>query len=172
MADLLAGRGAGLVLEHEQVSAGQSRAQLVRLIEEPSFAESAEKVRPQVLEVPVPARIVPELERLAGIRERRLRPGVYAGNVKNHRQDATAAERFADKNQQVGAQPGLLADLVGSARRSAVTEPCTTWRLASGACQGHVPRLREQLRVRRAALVSVFRAEASAPVIPVHGPAP
>lgn len=58
LADLPAGQGAGLVLEHEQVTAGQSRAQLVRLLEEPSFATSADKVRAQVLEGPAPARIV------------------------------------------------------------------------------------------------------------------
>lgn len=64
LAELLAGEGAGLVLEHEQVTAGQLRAQLLRLLDEPSFAASAEKVRAQIEEIPTPARIVPELERL------------------------------------------------------------------------------------------------------------
>ncbi|GLY37988.1 glycosyl transferase [Amycolatopsis sp. NBRC 101858] len=64
LADLLAGQGAGLVLDHEQVTAAGLRAQLVRLLEEPSFAASAEKVRAEVEQVPTPARIVPELERL------------------------------------------------------------------------------------------------------------
>ncbi|MFJ7212996.1 activator-dependent family glycosyltransferase [Amycolatopsis sp. NPDC098790] len=67
LADLLAEQGAGLVLEHEQVTAEELRAQLVRLLDEPSFAVSAEKVRAQVTEVPAPAGIVPELERLAGV---------------------------------------------------------------------------------------------------------
>ncbi|ATY11992.1 activator-dependent family glycosyltransferase [Amycolatopsis sp. AA4] len=69
LADRLAGQGAGLVLEHEQVSAAHLREQLLRLLEEPSFATAAEKVRAQVREVPAPAQVVPELERLAGIRE-------------------------------------------------------------------------------------------------------
>ncbi|MFD2472103.1 activator-dependent family glycosyltransferase [Amycolatopsis silviterrae] len=67
LADLLAGQGAGLVLDHEQVTADRLRAQLLRLLDEPSFATSAEKTRAQVLETPAPARIVPELERLAGV---------------------------------------------------------------------------------------------------------
>ncbi|MFD2467775.1 activator-dependent family glycosyltransferase [Amycolatopsis silviterrae] len=64
LADLLAGQGAGLVLEHDQVTAEQLRTQLLRLLDEPSFATSAEKARAQVLEAPAPAGIVPELERL------------------------------------------------------------------------------------------------------------
>ncbi len=67
LADLLADQGAGLVLDPEQVTAGHLRAQLLRLLDEPSFAASAEKVRAQIEEIPTPARIVPELERLASV---------------------------------------------------------------------------------------------------------
>jgi glycosyltransferase (activator-dependent family) len=65
LAQLLANRGAGLVMEHNQVTAGALRAQLLRLIEEPSFAANAEKVRAELQETPSPREIVPELEKLA-----------------------------------------------------------------------------------------------------------
>jgi hypothetical protein len=39
---------------------------------------------------------------------------MYAGIVENHQQDSTVAWQFADKNLQIGSQPGLIADLVGS----------------------------------------------------------
>jgi glycosyltransferase (activator-dependent family) len=69
LAELLAGQGAGLVLEHEQLTAGQLRAQLLRLLDEPSFAAAAEKTRAQVQETPTPAQIVPKLERLASVQD-------------------------------------------------------------------------------------------------------
>jgi hypothetical protein len=40
--------------------------------------------------------------------------GMYAGIVKNHQQDSVAAGQFAEKNLQIGAQPGLIAELLGS----------------------------------------------------------
>jgi len=64
LAQMLADQGAGLVLEPEQVTAEQLRAQLLRLLDEPSFAASAEKARAQIQETPTPAQLVPELERL------------------------------------------------------------------------------------------------------------
>jgi hypothetical protein len=39
---------------------------------------------------------------------------MYAGIVENHQQDSTVAWQFADKNLQIGSQPGLIADLAGS----------------------------------------------------------
>ncbi|GAB3899931.1 hypothetical protein ACFQ1S_03080 [Kibdelosporangium lantanae] len=40
--------------------------------------------------------------------------GMYAGIVKAHGQDSVAARQFAEKSLQIGAQPGLLAEFVGS----------------------------------------------------------
>jgi hypothetical protein len=40
--------------------------------------------------------------------------GMYAGIVKNHHQDSESAWRFADRALQIGAQPGLLAEIAGS----------------------------------------------------------
>src|SRR4051794_22691395 len=40
--------------------------------------------------------------------------GLYGGIVRNHHDDAKTAEGFAQANLQVGAQPGLIAELVGS----------------------------------------------------------
>ena len=64
LAQMLADQGAGLVMEPEEVTAEHLRAQLLRLLDEPSFAASAEKVRAQVQETPTPAQILPQLERL------------------------------------------------------------------------------------------------------------
>lgn len=39
---------------------------------------------------------------------------MYAGIVKNHHGDSDSAWRFADRTLQIGAQPGLLAEIAGS----------------------------------------------------------
>jgi glycosyltransferase (activator-dependent family) len=65
LAQLLAGQGAALVMDQEQVTASDLRAQLVRLIEEPTFAADADKLRTEMREAPSPHDIVPALERLA-----------------------------------------------------------------------------------------------------------
>lgn len=40
--------------------------------------------------------------------------GLFAGVVSDSARDASAAQRFADQNVQIGRQPGLLAQFVGS----------------------------------------------------------
>ena len=40
--------------------------------------------------------------------------GLYGGLVRNHYEDVKAAEGFAQANLQIGSQPGLIAELVGS----------------------------------------------------------
>ncbi|WP_155540826.1 hypothetical protein [Amycolatopsis camponoti] len=40
--------------------------------------------------------------------------GSYGGIVRNHHDDTKVAEGFAETNLQIGAQPGLIAELVGS----------------------------------------------------------
>ena len=60
--------------------------------------------------------------------------GMYAGIVKNHQQDVTGAERFADKNLQIGAQPGLIAGLIGS-HEQAKTEILTALRSLEEVCE-------------------------------------
>ncbi|GAA1299897.1 activator-dependent family glycosyltransferase [Saccharothrix xinjiangensis] len=65
LADLLAEQGACLVLDPDRLTAAELRAQLLRLLEEPSFAAGAEKAREQAQSAPTPHEVVPELERVA-----------------------------------------------------------------------------------------------------------
>ncbi|MFC7330954.1 activator-dependent family glycosyltransferase [Marinactinospora rubrisoli] len=64
-ADRLAEAGAGLVIpDGRTVSPARLRAQLVRLLDEPSFAANAARLRREMLGTPTPNNIVPVLERL------------------------------------------------------------------------------------------------------------
>ncbi|MFC6091305.1 activator-dependent family glycosyltransferase [Saccharothrix lopnurensis] len=65
LADLVAEQGAGLVVDHERLTAAALRGQLVRLLDEPVFAERAEKARSWAQGAPTPHELVPELERVA-----------------------------------------------------------------------------------------------------------
>ncbi|MGV9693208.1 activator-dependent family glycosyltransferase [Streptomyces sp. NPDC003444] len=59
-----ASRGAGLVIEDEKPTVEALREGLLRILEEPSFQEATTTLRREMEEVPSPAQIVPELERL------------------------------------------------------------------------------------------------------------
>ncbi|RCV47600.1 activator-dependent family glycosyltransferase [Marinitenerispora sediminis] len=64
-AQRLADAGAGLVISDGRgVTPGHLRAQLLRLLDEPSFADSAARLRREALGTPAPNDIVPLLERL------------------------------------------------------------------------------------------------------------
>ncbi|GLW89886.1 activator-dependent family glycosyltransferase [Actinokineospora globicatena] len=64
-AQLHADRGAGLVLDRDGCTEDDVRRQVARLIEEPSFAANAARVRREVEESPSPHDLVPRLEELA-----------------------------------------------------------------------------------------------------------
>lgn len=59
-----ASRGAGLVIEDEKPTIEALREGLLRILREPSFQEATTILRQEMAEVPSPAAIVPELERL------------------------------------------------------------------------------------------------------------
>lgn len=56
--------GAGLYIDADRFSPADLRAMLVRVLEEPSFAENAARARAEMLGTPSPAEIVPLLEKL------------------------------------------------------------------------------------------------------------
>ncbi|QIZ37167.1 activator-dependent family glycosyltransferase [Saccharopolyspora sp. ASAGF58] len=64
-AELLADRGAGLVLDRATFTEDDVRRQLARLLDEPSFAANAALIRREIEENPSPHDIVPRLEKLA-----------------------------------------------------------------------------------------------------------
>lgn len=59
------GQGAGLLIEPRELTAGTLRAAVDRVLDEPAFADSAERLSKELLSAPAPRDIVPELERLA-----------------------------------------------------------------------------------------------------------
>ncbi|MEU4804127.1 activator-dependent family glycosyltransferase [Actinosynnema sp. NPDC023587] len=59
-----AAQGAGLTIYYSEVTGEKVRAGLVRLLEEDSFTESAGRLREEILALPSPNDVVPELERL------------------------------------------------------------------------------------------------------------
>ncbi|MFF3444706.1 activator-dependent family glycosyltransferase [Streptosporangium sp. NPDC002721] len=63
-AERLAGQGAGLVMHGRDASGPRVREHLLRLLEEPSFAESAGRLRAEIEAMPTPNELVPQLERL------------------------------------------------------------------------------------------------------------
>ena len=64
LAENLAGRGAGLVMRSGDASGPRVREHLLRLLEEPSFTESAGRLRAEIEAMPTPNELVPQLERL------------------------------------------------------------------------------------------------------------
>nr|4LDP_A Chain A, NDP-forosamyltransferase [Saccharopolyspora spinosa]4LDP_B Chain B, NDP-forosamyltransferase [Saccharopolyspora spinosa]4LEI_A Chain A, NDP-forosamyltransferase [Saccharopolyspora spinosa]4LEI_B Chain B, NDP-forosamyltransferase [Saccharopolyspora spinosa] len=70
-AELLADRGAGLVLDPATFTEDDVRGQLARLLDEPSFAANAALIRREIEESPSPHDIVPRLEKLVAERENR-----------------------------------------------------------------------------------------------------
>ncbi|WP_433335395.1 activator-dependent family glycosyltransferase [Spirillospora sp. CA-294931] len=67
-AQSLVAQGAGLILDGAEFSADVLRSSLTRLLEEPGFADNADRLRKELLALPSPVDIVPELERLAAER--------------------------------------------------------------------------------------------------------
>ena len=63
-AERLAGQGAGLVMRSGDASGPRVREHLLRLLGEPSFAESAGRLRAEIEAMPTPNELVPQLERL------------------------------------------------------------------------------------------------------------
>ncbi|GAA3014262.1 activator-dependent family glycosyltransferase [Streptosporangium longisporum] len=61
---LLAHQGAGLTLHSSQATGPRVREHLLRLLNEPSFTQAAQKLRQETLATPGPNQLVPELERL------------------------------------------------------------------------------------------------------------
>ncbi|GAA3014268.1 activator-dependent family glycosyltransferase [Streptosporangium longisporum] len=61
---LLAHQGAGLTLHSSQATGPRVREHLLRLLNEPSFTQAAQKLRQETLTTPGPNQLVPELERL------------------------------------------------------------------------------------------------------------
>ena len=61
-------RGAGIRMNHQVQSAAEIREQIVRLLEEPGFAQNAETLRKEWLAKPSVADIIPELTALVGER--------------------------------------------------------------------------------------------------------
>ncbi|MFI6507770.1 activator-dependent family glycosyltransferase [Streptosporangium sp. NPDC050855] len=62
--ELLAQQGAGLTLHSSQATGPRVREHLLRLLNEPSFTQAAQRLRQETLATPGPNQIVPELERL------------------------------------------------------------------------------------------------------------
>ncbi|MFI9723677.1 nucleotide disphospho-sugar-binding domain-containing protein [Streptomyces sp. NPDC052396] len=60
----VAERGAGLVADPEKLEVDQLRAQLVRLLEDPSFRDGTRDLHQDMLAAPAPREIIPLLERL------------------------------------------------------------------------------------------------------------
>ncbi|TDC86368.1 activator-dependent family glycosyltransferase [Actinomadura sp. 7K507] len=67
-AESLVDQGAGLVLDPAEFSAERLRSSLTRLLEEPAFDDNAARLQKELLALPSPVDIVPELERLAAER--------------------------------------------------------------------------------------------------------
>jgi glycosyltransferase (activator-dependent family) len=65
LAKLLEDRGAGLLLEHADLTRDSLRDKLSRLLTEPSFRQAAGAVRDELHLVPSPHELVPRLERLS-----------------------------------------------------------------------------------------------------------
>ena len=63
-AEMLRDLGAGLYLVPDKVTAEEVRDNVVRLLEEPSFREAAQRLREEVVAEPTPNEIVPVLEKL------------------------------------------------------------------------------------------------------------
>ncbi|WMI56123.1 activator-dependent family glycosyltransferase [Streptomyces rochei] len=61
-------QGAGLMIEPREFRADTLQAAVERVLNEPSFADSAERLAKELLSAPAPRDIVPELERLAAER--------------------------------------------------------------------------------------------------------
>ncbi|KAA0939273.1 activator-dependent family glycosyltransferase [Streptomyces apricus] len=61
-------QGAALVIDPSEFTAGTLREKLARLLAEPGFRQNADRLRTELLALPTPHDIVPELERLAAER--------------------------------------------------------------------------------------------------------
>lgn len=59
-------QGAGLTVYYSEVTGEKVRTNLLRLLEEPSFREGAARLRDEIMALPSPNDLVPELEKLAG----------------------------------------------------------------------------------------------------------
>ncbi|WP_143631385.1 glycosyltransferase, partial [Streptomyces thermovulgaris] len=59
-------RGAGLVIDDAGATAGEVRAQLQRILTEPSFRKNADALCEELMAMPTPHDLVPVLEELAG----------------------------------------------------------------------------------------------------------
>ncbi|MET9341938.1 activator-dependent family glycosyltransferase [Nonomuraea sp. NPDC003804] len=68
LARRLAARGGALQMHESQATGANVREHVVRLLEEPAFAREAAGLRDEMLAMPSPSEIVPELERLAAER--------------------------------------------------------------------------------------------------------
>jgi glycosyltransferase (activator-dependent family) len=64
LARAIAQQGAGLAIDHGEVTGVGLREHVVRLLREPSFRERAGTLRGEVLAMPTPNELVPELEKL------------------------------------------------------------------------------------------------------------
>lgn len=71
--------GAGLALPVSQLTAGGVRDRIVRLLDDPSFADGARRLRQEVLAEPTPADVVPLIEELTA--EHRGRPAAAQDRV-------------------------------------------------------------------------------------------
>ncbi|MGC5011905.1 activator-dependent family glycosyltransferase [Streptosporangium sp. DT93] len=65
--ELLARQGAGLTLHSSQATGPRVREHLLRLLNEPSFAEAARRLQQETHATPGPNQLVPELERLTAL---------------------------------------------------------------------------------------------------------
>jgi glycosyltransferase (activator-dependent family) len=61
-------QGAALVIPGDQASGERVRASVLRLLTEPAFRERAELLRDEILAMPTPNQVVPELEQVAAAR--------------------------------------------------------------------------------------------------------
>ncbi|WFE24185.1 activator-dependent family glycosyltransferase [Solwaraspora sp. WMMD937] len=64
LAQHLQGRGAGFLLDHDELSRAALRDRLARLLTDPQIADHAAQVRAELLDAPSPHELVPQLERL------------------------------------------------------------------------------------------------------------
>jgi glycosyltransferase (activator-dependent family) len=65
-------RGAGILLEHDQITPAAVRERVARMLADSAFARNAGLLRDEALSHPAPSEVVPELERLAA--DRRAAP--------------------------------------------------------------------------------------------------
>ncbi|ONI92327.1 hypothetical protein ALI22I_04530 [Saccharothrix sp. ALI-22-I] len=79
-AELLAARGAGLVLDRERLTEAHVGDQLARLLTEPSFAANAATIRQEAQAAPSPHDIVPRLEALVAEHEKNTERPVLAAD--------------------------------------------------------------------------------------------